>query len=1071
MKRFAYARTATQSVRPVAAPPSKAVIVIPKVKTSARSGSTIKIEIPRNSSFDQFSTIQEDDKFESDDDKRELIKLGMQHLSKQIEITAPVKTSRSSKSLENKDVISGSEKSKFAQEFINNYTLSNYQDHYAYVIQSAFRLYRNKMHWRNFIKLRTKYHRRITELFFHNWRISVVNDPTIIKKEFKKLKNACNQLTFVPHGREFAAFPYFYISNQIYTPKGFNSQFLYQFVHIAYTPMKFNYFTEWQEAARKLRQERLKFAFISFSVKKNRVFGNVLTIFQNWYRFTKWKRLMQSQQPAKSKDSKHYITLNSTEVNVHWNVQEHKLNQFEKRKARAINYSKKQILSRAVKALYNQSVKRTTDQALAANSDIFRNLQLMKLAYSAWSRYMEINQHKRQMQHDILHNWYDYAYKKAKLKQTVTFYQQREKRFFLLKILNRWNKVKEIQKIKNLEEMMRIQKNSTLALQFIFILLKQGEISYQLRCWQLWIRFTRQRHKWHQFSGWSDKRKITEDLNRETICELKRISNNKMLGRIQEPETEIIPRKTCINLESTLEEVHRIDKEIQFHVNVTKHGSTQSMLDFSAVKIPCKSYVSLMRAFILFLHSKQKFDIYGTIQDQNWQPSGTETTTTAVTQNEMNLTIEEFTERVWSNAKIFKQNLQAKLARDKPIVSLIRAHIEACKLKQVLPDFRTCKDGVKLKESPENPVSEENLVILLNFEKVSQRFIDSLLKKPNRIQTNLMEEYNAANKTFSRRLRQPDVLLADLTRMKSQISFNIVSDMAAQRNHDASKIKNARIESFNKESNNEIDLSTKNSMIQLSGLFGRQASMALFDSSSKFGISSSSSAFDNFGGNGDTMFTALYLRSKIGEYTTVSELISAVSKFFSTFAQTPLHIGGNIIQYNSKTMFDGVKLESLKKRVVNKNINSFIQTLSQKEWGTMAKEEVLLEFAKNCVTAIITCNRNLKETKLAEYCVEFPFIDLKDIDNESSVLSRDRLWRSIKKRFPKMDTSTSGMSLRQLSSHNSVNRLETVDQNLSVKDAYICCLTVPFILEEDALADFMRAKMMETQNGEVVTTW
>ena len=1077
MRRFAYTRKATASH--LGSIPSsrstrsnsvaKKIIIVPKIdkKSSNRRLSQTIEKFPRKTLTMTNESIESTENLETqsviapsiyDDEEEDLNSederlIQFQSLTENLENGKVLKMNKDRSCRDETEQLSTRTQYTTTEErhgFVADFILQESRDQYAIIIQTAFRLYRNKMHWKKFIQLRIKYQRRLLNLFVTNWLLSLRQKNIKKTKEvYRKFKSIYLDLPFVKRGRELSPFQYYYITGQIFIPKGYHAQTLFSFVHMINCITKRKLIIRWHETARHRRNFRAKTLIVHFPLKKYQAFGFYYLAFQNWHRMALWKKKQESM-PENSSD---FITINTKEVCIQWKIKEEQLNTKIKRVKRANEFHKKAILNRAVKALFNRSLQVIAKQTVINEADMFRNAAAMKLAHRAWTKYMELQQHRRQVKHDCIKAWYEIAYNKAKTKHIISFYRMREEKFFAQKIINKWNKTKEANKMRSLLMSFKVQKNASLVIQILYHMMHKDDLASHVQCFRKWIKYTRARHRWHTFVNWvQNVNDPNDEFKHQVVGELIHFASNKIVGRL--PDTEkIIPRKVGVCFETMQSELLREIYQQRKEIDSSKLGDAFAKKKEKPKKPDFKNTKDLLlRCFLLRLNKIKRFEKYGSVID----PAKNEPHIEA-THDEKDLQVQ-----LDKNRQIFKNNLKYKELTDTPIILAIQAHEKALQMQQVLHDFTVSKDIVVNKVNVKNlELNYTPIVFFPDAQTIVKAIIKDILKAPSRMFSTFSDEYEESMAKFSNRLRNPE-------KIGQKTGFtNVFAEFAAQSSLVAKglqTIKNDKIESF--QSGAPITITQKSSLIELSGLFNKQ-----------------SSRLDTTTDSND--FTASSLRSQIGEYTTQHDMIFSINKFFSAFAHTPLKSTTPVTPDSPNIFRDNT--DQLTKRRVKKNIGQFISLVSEQKSFGKAPLESLQQFAKSMTNAILTAHFGLRTTKIEAYCEELPFLDPPALDSDEIIMLRVRLWNCIKRKYPKIESTINKMQLGSFSQFSSssaqFSKADLVggktkntpsifdSENISAKDAYIACFAIPYILEEDSLADFMRDHILATAGQQNITQW
>ena len=937
-------------------------------------------------------------------------------------------------------------------KFVSDFIFSESKDQYARVIQNAFRSYRNKTHLKRFVALRIKFNRRLEKLFFINWLLLKSKDIKKMRSLHRELKEVSLSLMFVQRGREFSSFGYYYISGAFFVPYGYTQSVMYNYIQLMYAESTHRIFHLWFTTANSMRQAREKNRQYHYTLKKQVSLRPLFSFFKNWSNYTKWRKLHLAQ-PEESTD---FISINSKELSLEWKVKEAQLNAKSKRIKRANEHQRRSVLTRALKALFNRSLQIVAHNAIISESDAFKNLALMRLTHRGWTKYIEMRQHRRQVIHDCIRAWYDVVYNKSKIKHIVQFYVERESQFFIQKIINKWIKFKEMRKANNIIMSMNVQKNSSLMLEVLYFLKGQNDFAMHVKCFRQWLKYTRARHRWHEFSRWVQTEDRNLEFKHQVVGELIHIATNKIVGRIHTVNS-IIPRKLGMCFELIQHVVVEQRKQQKEEIEAAKAGNLDVRKGEKRERVDYRNPKDLLiRAFLLTLNKRKKFEKYGTI----------------IAKKEENQVMlhsrEEIFTQICKNAKVFGKNMAYKELNDLPIVYSLRAHSNAQKLTDCIPGFTVENDITVIR--PSKSVLELDNSPIIYFPdcvEVISKCIDQIKSAPPKITSTFSHEYEEANKQFSKKLRAPEMI-----GQKSSVvhgMMNMISGFTAQANAlgKSQAIKNHAIESYQSGSP-AMPLNNNNNINStISNIFSRQ----------------NSSAFDNLALSSD--FTCASIRSAIGEMTPLYDMINSINKFFTVFTRTSLK-SFSPLNENSPELFRE-NTSQITKRKVRKHVGMLVTEIVNTKGKNQIIENVQ-SFAKNIVSTILTTHVELRDTKLENYCEELPFLEPPTLDTDENVMTRTRVWNCIKRKFPKIEStstkpqlgsmanfgSMSGFgSMAKFSRNDLLSKNQTLfdTENITAKDAYIACLVLPYILDAASIADFLRDFILSSAGQPNATRW
>ncbi|EAX86693.1 IQ calmodulin-binding motif family protein [Trichomonas vaginalis G3] len=659
-------------------------------------------------------------------------------------------------------------------KFVRGFVLDQTQDVQALIIQRAYRMYRQKMHYKRFIQLILKNKKRMKQLFFTGWKLALDNEPAKQRKVYKEALPILRLHPWVQRTRTLSPYPVFYLTGQIYIFRPFTPEQIYAFVHLMYSYSKHRCLRLWHITASGRVKHRMSLSFIRFSTKKAAAFGVVYRAFLLWYRFIKWNAIY-SQQTI---DTKMFINVPCNDVLPRWDVIQESYNSKIRLQQRAKSAFLLALKKKTLRALYNKSLANAANQQVIYNADVFYQQNLLKTGHRAWLKYIEEKQRDRQMAAKAFNAWYEIAYDKAHEKTRIQFFHDREIKFFSHRILNRWIHISGAAKLKDELIVTRIQEKPRIAMRIIFPLMKLDILAFNIRCFEQWIKYTRRRRLWRRFVMWSNEQKELSEKNSKIIAALKKVANMHKIGALSSSDS-ILPYRIGICPELTFSAINSIQNEI---IEMDENHE-------AAVALPAKTNFDLnafLRTVIILVDEKKDFAIsYKKVPPKEVF--------------ERFRTHQELRDAISSNSLILKENVKQKLTRDRAIITAIKCHENAIELHKMEPDFNISKEPIYDLVPMNLKLNENPLKIYPEYKVSFNQLIRQMEMAPPRLISTFKTEMKSAFTNFDKHMRSP-TKINNLNGGKSQntlagIFGGFVNSMVATKNAINHEIKNNRIQS------------------------------------------------------------------------------------------------------------------------------------------------------------------------------------------------------------------------------------------------------------------------------------
>lgn len=927
-----------------------------------------------------------------------------------------------------------------AKSFLHNYILDKTADVEALIIQNAWRLSRRRNRFKRWITFILKQNFDRKRFFFIAW--SLLNSrrtvPTQnLKKRYHKILLYYPKFKTLLKNREVSPFGLYYITNQILLPVGYDAKRLFNYVYAMTAHYLKEVLVQWGHAAAKRKEHFKTLNYIRFTQKKQKCYGPIYLFFQNWHRFSAWKKLARSHGANKSTES--YITLAATEPNIIWRILESTMNAKRIRIARASEFSRKRIASNAVRAIFNLSIQCYSKQAINEQADIFYNQHLQALAHRAWLHYMQKNSQYQQIYRDVMNSWYKYVYKVRQYRNSIQLSENLQKDSHVLKIMNQWYKVSQISKLIRIRMELSLQQTPSLILSLIFLLRGDYELYFSTQCFRFWIRFVRARKRWKNFVRWSAEPDENKETSHLVLCELRRASLIKLVQRIFVSETHFFPRKVLLSLEMTLraiDEVRRNDEiSSKHHWNFETEVAKKS-------KPPPFTSSTLIRLFLVRVHQRKNFDLCKFENDPFAVKSGNPFF-------EKFRTLDDLVDQVTKNKEIFQERISLKIRRDQSVLAGMVSHITANQFKDISPSFTTQETFSFVKSKDYDKQHSDNKVVVYPDYMES---IDKLIKEAEGMKARIPPSFDTQRdqslRAFGMRLRDPN----RIQNRSSSVFLSTLNNLGHQANKlskafNTSSSKNSRICKFVKPSSIE-HIEEDNAMMELlAGVKFEKESGTLFDI--------------------DRIKLTLARTPQLDEY------LSSMVKFVYELAKVNLDV--STTYHLTKINDFGGDCEHMKKHSMMRNIAVFLAEMAGYTDLTQIPVKVNAPmYATDAVSAVMTIHAALKKSPLNQYIGCLPFMSKIKTDDPITIITREKLWNAAKVKYPKLDDPTntpfqaqisvgSLSKLRQMSTnsfHQSSSALFTIgggnqmEDAINNQEAFIACTLLPFALSLDSVTDF-----------------
>lgn len=687
-------------------------------------------------------------------------------------------------------------------EFIVQYLIDHTKHENARIIQKAFRLSRCRQHFNRFIRINLKLNYNLKKLTFICWQMTTTNQPQKMQLLFKKLKEVYKFFCLRFKIRELAPFRYFYVTHQLFLPKGYKPTTLYQYFYLMHWTDMTNILREWHRVAHLKRIHRKNLSRFLYPAKKFDSFGFIYHILVNWHRYSLWQSL------ARTNTQKKLITLdkwNKHAVNVFWNVKEHNLNSKRTRIRRAAEFSAKRIAAKAVRALYNRSIDSFSQMMINQSADLFRNRHLQTLSHRAWLKFMQKRLQELHIQRDIMRAWYSQSYQLAIKKLKTSLAEKLYAESFRQKVLNEWYREAHLNKFIHLKMTLRIHQHPSSMLLIIFALSGDYTLAFQILVFRMWIRYTRKRKRWKMFVRWctqlnTKKQHLLTDDQPENeltpiamkergliyLSDLIRAARLKLVKRGSVANIPFFPRSTWMSLEimirglrmiSFLNDHSSVDNETDFEKffkEKNEENAWQFLTESSfKKKQPCSlinpsmfSCETLVRSLFLILHKHKDFEVLKYRNDIDEFDGNVEF--------EQLRSFKNLQAQADTNISIMRKHILEKVRRDHATMSIFVSHMQAEKMKTMNADFSTTLFSV-VKNSDPNSITNSCAVSSRRSETIfdSQKLevypecnesIDFLIKETclseKRLKSTFERIKHAALSEFSLHFRSPSYFLS-----------------------------------------------------------------------------------------------------------------------------------------------------------------------------------------------------------------------------------------------------------------------------------------------------------------------
>lgn len=916
-----------------------------------------------------------------------------------------------------------------AEKFVRGFILDKTQDTQAIIIQRAFRLFLKRIGWKKRIALTMRYHEKLKQLVMLNWRLATEKDPAQLRKMFRQFEPVYRFFNGRMKIRKIAPFQLFYVTGRIFLPEGYEPIQIYKYVYYMSANFMHRVVHLWHVAAKGRREHRTSLNFIRFTSKKYKTFGNIYLFFQNWQRYTKWKKLAGGEKLTK------FVCLQESETNVVWRVHQEIMNAKRSRIVRATEASRKRIAAKAVRALYNRSIERISEQLVVERSDMFRNMHLQALGHRAWLKFMQRKSREQQFLRDTMRGWYEVIYGMRQAKFQFELSEKLQKESHIMRIMNQWYRVVQEMKVARLQKMLMVQRAPSMIIALIFFMQGEIELFYSAMCFRDWIRYTRARRKWRRFLQWSaDPENSDKDTKHLVLCQLKRAAAMKLSLRSYASKTKFFPRNVGFSLELALKSINDIKQRGKLEAK--KHWKFETIEDVDGKStVDLSSYLALIRCLVVRLHSIKNYDL----SRMSINSSGG----TSNPAFERFRTLAELEQQCDSNTTLMKKRMSYKLRRDRTVLAGMVSHMSALQFGKV-QTFST-QDSFLFLPVPglDDDAGSVPITVYPDLDESVDELIKQIRNEEPKIPSSFEEAKNKAFQDFQNQLRDPRSFLQ---RNEANSISVFQPDSASNENNDPSR--NSMISVF---------VSAKGGMMR------RKSSKIL-------GLLSSFA-----GGNNDVagFFTVKNLKQCFGHFSDFEDILSTLHKIISDASGVQIDCSKTFTFAKSSEI--AANADPRLRRAMIKNINRFIADfMGLTGINASSRSFTPPQIIVDAVSAICTIHNALRATNLWQYCDDVPFPRALPFDDKLVQSSRERLWNALKKRFPKLELPTASGALMAMSNlvklRNSSTSFLTgssaslVDENVTSHDGVLAVFLLPFVLNFDSLIDFTKDEIHVKSN-------
>ena len=610
-----------------------------------------------------------------------------------------------------------------ANDFIRNFVTEKNENVQAIIIQRAFRLYLTKKHYKIFLGLRIKYHRRLEKLCFSAWKLGTMGNAITLRSTYDSLVPFLPEVDFITQGREVAPFRLVYTTKQIFIPIGYTSKQILEFMRIMNSVFNKRMFKLWHLTARRMVIHRTSLDFIKYSTLKMVKFGFIYEIFKDWQKFVNYKKIERTTKTYQMPE----IIQEDHDPSPYWIAIEKRLNAKRQIQLKADLHYRKTVAKKASNIILNNAKRNIFLRKCHSQSIYIDNKFRFKTAIRAWRDFDQKEQQKRKMLHDILQSWYKLSYRKAYINNIIDFYKEREVRFFSQKILNRWCFVARRRKIKDLKNLLSIQKKPSLCLQFAFFLSQRFEFGYHAMCFRAWLNLSRKRRAWARFKEFDTKLTPDAELAYGALMEL----------RSPDSGEEILPNGLGVSLELTLRA-----KEDAWDGITTTVGNMRSLPSDPSVD---RRSNLLVRSLLLYLHSKEQYDVFAPQKEAPFERYRTE---------------EELVEQINANSQQFAVVFRRRIVRDMVLLTALDAHEAALNYTKIDPNHDTAPEAqvTIIHDYPKTP-DHLDTKIYDEYEISVDALVRVLDRAPPRLVSTLKKERDEHFELFNNRLRKPSQIV------------------------------------------------------------------------------------------------------------------------------------------------------------------------------------------------------------------------------------------------------------------------------------------------------------------------
>ena len=622
--------------------------------------------------------------------------------------------------------ISKEESSIMASDYIKKIVTAKNENIQAVIIQRAFRTYVKRRRYKTFIGLRIKFHRRLERVCFSAWRTTAVNSSLELHRTFDKFANQIQEMSFFMQDRKLAPMRFLYVTGELFVPADFTSKQIVDFVYKMNCHSLRRIVNIWKLTARRLIVHRTTQKFAKQTVRKVNTFGFIFEIFKTWRKFTQYKKIEEKTSTLDLPQ----ISVQDSDPSPYWNAIEKKLNA-----GRAIKYEADKLRRRTIIKKVTKIIRSNARKSIFLRNCLEKSTNIdikyrFKQAVRAWTEFVESQKQKRLLMHNIMQQWYSMSYKKAYCKTLIEFCKSRELRFFCQKILNRWCFIARRRSIKDIKNILSIQKNAGKCLPLAFGLSQRFEFFFETICFREWMRSARKRIAWKKFKKFNDELDPDAELAYGTLMEL----------RSSDDGSTFLPYGIGISLELSL----KADSEIK----EGKVTEVKSMRKLPPQETDRRTN-ALSRAILLYLHSKLKYDVFMLQNEPPFERFRTE---------------EELLEQIYSNAKKLTRVFSSKIQKDMIILRALDAHEACLSSSKIMNNFTPAEEAIMVipnGEMMDNEVTPTEINAYDEYEISVDALVRAIDNAPPRLVSTLKKERDQHFGKFNAKLRKPNQIIRE----------------------------------------------------------------------------------------------------------------------------------------------------------------------------------------------------------------------------------------------------------------------------------------------------------------------